>query len=336
VVGEQMMNTMNRSSAAARPIVAALAALAVLAALVPLAAQTQKELIRLRAAMLESRFLEAGGWVTDLDAAKARAAKSGKLILAYFTRSSSIPPPCAELQQGVLASPEFAALGDEVVLFCHVTSGVEGDKDQDLLARLGGRAFPFFIGLDEAGRPIARFAYPQTLAGLTRFVAGDLKEYAELRAKAGKGDKPAMAALLMHRIEFGHLQPAELQKVLQSADYLTKAQRAVIERGLIRLEIREILARIDGDDPDSVVRAAERMLVMKEAGRIPTGREGHMFWQIILGHADKTEDPALFREVLDRIQQLPGDPPPRKWLSRMQNRLKALEFMKKAPPRKRK
>lgn len=40
-----------------------------------------------RDAKLAAPFLKNGTWVTDYDTARERAAKEGKLIFAYFTRS---------------------------------------------------------------------------------------------------------------------------------------------------------------------------------------------------------------------------------------------------------
>lgn len=38
-------------------------------------------------AKLAKSFIPAGGWITDYDVARARAAKENKVIFAYFTRS---------------------------------------------------------------------------------------------------------------------------------------------------------------------------------------------------------------------------------------------------------
>ncbi|MDA1259263.1 MAG: hypothetical protein O3A20_01430 [Planctomycetota bacterium] len=38
---------------------------------------------------VQKEFVAFGGWITDYDEARARAAKEGKLIFAYFTRSYS-------------------------------------------------------------------------------------------------------------------------------------------------------------------------------------------------------------------------------------------------------
>ena len=60
------------------------------ARLIPAGAPTPKSQDELRAAFdkkLASAFVKNAGWITDFDAAKAEAHKTGKKIFAYFTRS---------------------------------------------------------------------------------------------------------------------------------------------------------------------------------------------------------------------------------------------------------
>lgn len=52
-----------------------------------LSCQDQEQLIRSREQKLAARFLEKADWITDYDQARAEAAKTGKLIFAYFGRS---------------------------------------------------------------------------------------------------------------------------------------------------------------------------------------------------------------------------------------------------------
>ena len=64
-------------------------AVASLAIGLPTAAQEADSLqVKLNKKLNES-WVSHGGWVTDLDDAKAQAAKENKVIFAYFTRSYS-------------------------------------------------------------------------------------------------------------------------------------------------------------------------------------------------------------------------------------------------------
>ena len=51
--------------------------------------QNQAELIAFRDKKLESGFLRNAAWLTDYEAALERSKQTGKLVLAYFTRSYS-------------------------------------------------------------------------------------------------------------------------------------------------------------------------------------------------------------------------------------------------------
>jgi thioredoxin-related protein len=53
-------------------------------------------------------------WMTDLEAAKARAAREHKPLLIEFTGSAWCPP-CIALHKNVLSTPEFAAFSRDIV-----------------------------------------------------------------------------------------------------------------------------------------------------------------------------------------------------------------------------
>jgi thioredoxin-related protein len=55
------------------------------------------------------------GWMSDLEAAKAKAAKEGKGLLIEFTGSTWCGP-CHTLERDVLKSPEFADFSKDLVL----------------------------------------------------------------------------------------------------------------------------------------------------------------------------------------------------------------------------
>lgn len=62
--------------------------LVALGATAPAAAQ-QDDLIAKRDKKLAGEWLKKGGWYTDYDKARAKAAETNRLIFGYFTRSYS-------------------------------------------------------------------------------------------------------------------------------------------------------------------------------------------------------------------------------------------------------
>ena len=52
-----------------------------------LEAQSQEQFKSRLEEKLSHKFIEYGGWMTDYDAARARAKKEGKVLFVYFSRS---------------------------------------------------------------------------------------------------------------------------------------------------------------------------------------------------------------------------------------------------------
>jgi thioredoxin-related protein len=67
------------------------------------------------AAVSTVAFAANESWMSDLEAAKARAAKEQKQLLVEFTGSAWCPP-CQALHAKVLTTPEFAAFSHNLVL----------------------------------------------------------------------------------------------------------------------------------------------------------------------------------------------------------------------------
>ncbi len=299
-----------------------------LAAAVPAQdADQQKKLVESRDHKLKSGFLRESRWFTDFEKAKVAAKLDEKSILIYFTRSYAPSPACDEVEKTILSDPKFAAVTDKLALFCHVTSRVDSDPDQDLLPRMGGESFPFVVVTDYTGKQIASLGRLSSLADIRGMLDGEVAAFHALRVRAAKGDKAAKAKFFLARLQLGHLTPKEIETELSRAEYLTPEQQQQIRRSLAILEVMEILASIDEKNPKSRKAAAERMLVMMRAGRIPSDRSAFVFWQVLLAHADQTEDADLFETSLRSLKKLPGGRLDPKWLRKMELKLRALKFM---------
>ena len=286
----------------------------------------QATLIAAREAKLAAPFLKRAAWHTDYEAARNAAGTEEKLILAYITRSYAPSPPCEALENGFFSSESFVEAAREVVLYCHITSGVTGDPHQEFPRELGVWALPFVVALDEEGRPIARAQEPVNQDSVLGLIDKEMVDYRALRTLAAGGDKDAKAKFLMRRIELGHLEADDIQAELVDADYLSEEQEQTIRSGLAGLMLMEILLRTRDGDPENSRKLVEAVMAMKEAGSIPTGEMAFFFWQVVLGHADQTADAALFTEALTKIKAMPIQDP--KWMKRMETRQRALEFLK--------
>src|SRR5436853_1760235 len=100
------------------------------------------ELVAKRDKKLAAPFLRCAKWTTSYDQARTAAKASGKLILGYFTRSYAPCGPCMQLEETVLARPEFVEFSKDVVLFLHLSTHIPSDPDASLFVEKGGKAFP--------------------------------------------------------------------------------------------------------------------------------------------------------------------------------------------------
>jgi thioredoxin-related protein len=106
-----------------------------------------------------------GEWFTDYDAARERATKESKYVMALFTGSDWCPP-CAKLQREVLSTPEFLAWASENVVLLEFdfprTRPVPEEvkqRNQSFTRILGVTAFPTVIFMTPIGTEIARIGY---------------------------------------------------------------------------------------------------------------------------------------------------------------------------------
>lgn len=107
------------------------------------------------------------GWMTDLAAARAKAAAENKRLVVEFTGSTWCPP-CKALHAEVLTSPEFAAWSRDKVLVMldfpraserspeKVAANPELAKLMQLKEEFAVTGFPTLFVLDPAGRPLGK------------------------------------------------------------------------------------------------------------------------------------------------------------------------------------
>ena len=261
---------------------------------------------------LQSEFLKKAAWVTDYDAALARAAAGKKLVFAYFTRSFQYCPASVAFESGTLSDPKFPEFARHVVPLVHVTSWVPSDPHQDLHARKGGVGFPYVAFLDGAGRVVARPpAFDRSLAGLyttLKTAQEQAARYEELARRATAGDGPARAELLLMELELGHLGLAEARERLLGVGQLTSEQSARAGDLMASLEVPELLAATR--EAKTRVAANRQLLAIREEGRTPSDDHvARQFFAHLLNHAERTRDHVLFAECLARMRARFGQDP---------------------------
>lgn len=109
----------------------------------------------------------AAEWMTDLDAARSKAAEEGKAVLVNFTGSDWCGY-CIQMRKNVLDKPEFAAYAADKLVLAevdiprHPIPTEERERRMALCREYGVTGFPTFLVLNPAGEILGGFsgAYP--------------------------------------------------------------------------------------------------------------------------------------------------------------------------------
>jgi hypothetical protein len=99
---------------------------------------------------------------------------------------------------------KFESFAKNVVLFCHITSRVSTDPDQDLLEEKGGEGFPYIVFMDADGNVLSKHEGGRTVDAFEKS-RQDVDIYYKAKSAAAKGDKAAEADVVLSEIDFGIL-----------------------------------------------------------------------------------------------------------------------------------
>lgn len=209
----------------------------------------------------------------------------------------------------MLSTDEFKSWAKDVVLFCHVTTGIEGRKDEDLLSRKGGNGFPYLVAMDAEGRVTALLEGNRDVDGFTDLIAKG-KEYG-----AKKADKalPVSEAvdLLCFDVSVGNLDLDGFKAAAAALKDPSASDKAKIDGMVLGMEIRKVLEGTNGRDPASRQAAGKAFAGMLEAGRAPDSESELLqpFYILMLDHAEAVKDAALFGKALEVLRAKFGDNP---------------------------
>jgi hypothetical protein len=253
-------------------------------------------------AKLKEPWVAAGGWTADLDAARARAKAEKKIILAYFTQSFAKSERCESFEGKVLSSADFKEVAKAHVLYVHVASKLDGEKQADLPKRLGIPFLPFCVGMDAEGAMLYPFE-EYTVAGLKDMLAKSAEDLALREKKTRTPAEEMRFIVLEHGAE--RVTGPEARKRAEALQGLDAAGALARDDFLIFLDILEELARYKKDqlakfDPGRSAETGKIFAAMHKAGRRPKYRhQPGAFYSHMLDYAESVKDVPLFEEALE-------------------------------------
>lgn len=268
------------------------------------------------AAKLTEPWLGRADWAKDLEAAEARAKKSGKPIFVYFTRSYEPCLPCKELESTLFsrsgaANPDFQRWVADYVPYVHVTSHLYDEPHHDLLTDRGGHAFPTVGFLDADGELLALHDGPLTLAALDETAARARQRLALARRAAG-GDDEAATELTLFRLQAEAMSHAEAEAAYRRIrDRLDQEQRTHLEQGLVNKEVTEAIVALQRQYGMAGLQERGPALAAQwlRAGKVPTNTYARYFYPMAWQHARSTDDRALAQQVVDALAEHATDDP---------------------------
>lgn len=198
------------------------------------------------------------------------------------------------MESGPLSTPEFAAFSKEVVPYLHVTSHVEGRKDEGLFGEYGGRGFPTLMFLDASGKKLAD-QNDRSVDGF-RKTATSLTAMTDLRARIAKGEKGLGPKLLIAELNLGQVDFAEAQKRFKSFKKMKPAVKKQIAAMLVDSEV-DSLFKSAGQDREKYEALGKVFAKMVKDGRIPTGSSATMFWSGVMEFAKGEKDVGLYEKA---------------------------------------
>jgi hypothetical protein len=212
------------------------------------------------------------------------------------------------MERGALSTEEFREFAKDYVLFCHITSMVEGEKYGDLLSKKGGKGFPHVVAMDAKGDVLAVHAGARSVEGF----AATMQKGREFQTLLAKEELTAAEAaeLFLLRLGMGHFDLEQARTAAAKLADLSAEDRTRIDDALLGMEIQSLAPKSRG--PEAAAASGKAYAEMLAAGRKPVEAETptfQMFYILIMEYAFQNNDVALYEQGLARMKAVFGENP---------------------------
>lgn len=203
----------------------------------------------------------------------------------------------------------------------HITTRIEGRKDDELLSDLGGRSFPWIVFLDAEGEIVGRHAGSPTVEAFAH-TAAHVRRYLDLKKKAAAGDATVKLDLAILECTLGLTEFYELEETVEGQK-LNADQAKAVELCRVNAAVDEGLQLARAGSVDDAV---EEFVEIFKKGVLPTQNTAG-FWYRLALHASKQGDAALLEASIAGLRKAfgPHDKRLEKWLADFETRLAELK-----------
>jgi len=213
------------------------------------------------------------------------------------------------LESGALSDDGFPEFGKEVVLFIHITTQIEGRKDEKLFSEIGGTGFPHVVAMNPAGKVIGELHWEKRTVDGCRELMKDGKAFTELMAKAEKGDNGARIEYFPKALKLGHFKLAEAKTYYAGLKNVPAEAKKEIDGLLAGLEMKDILAPLSRPIMDRAkvkelqVAAGRKLWEMEQGSRVPGEEDDAItFYALIVIAAEEDKNLPAFERGLSVLK----------------------------------
>ena len=190
--------------------------------------------------------------------------------------------------------------------FLHITTRIDGMRNDDLLRKYGGTAFPTVMYLDAEGRRIMRHSGPRTVGGFEDSFE-EVRDFLKLVEKAEGGDAKAATEAFIRQLELEWFEIEEARTRRAALEKVSSKQEKRIAQLLIDTEVRTV-ARGAGRDAAARQAAGKHFREMLEEKQVPENpSQLYSFWTMIADHAEAQKDRKLFKKAVAYYDKTLGD-----------------------------
>ena len=198
------------------------------------------------------------------------------------------------------------------MLFLHITTRIEGRKDDSLLTTVGGRGFPHLVAMDAEGKVIATLEGDRTAEGF-RAMMKQGSDFVDLRTRVEKGDTAAQADFFIQALKFKHFKIDAARKYQAGLKKVTPDQKKTIDGLIVGMEVQELLAPLytlkdRSKGKEMQIDLGRKFWQMHEHGRVPTQDDDvGPFYSFALLFAEAEKNIIAFEKSLEALKAHFGD-----------------------------
>lgn len=186
--------------------------------------------------------------------------------------------------------------------YLHITTRIEGRKDEELFREKGGRGFPTMKFMDADGKVIGEPSGRDVASFESSLTS--LMVVTNLEKRIASGEKGLENELFLAKMRLGLFELEEAKTQLAGLKEFTKEQKAEIAVLMVNLEVMDIMKGVDSEE--AAIAAGSKFNEMRKDGRIPTGDAIGSYWSLIMTFAESKSDVDLFEKSLNALKEKYG------------------------------